>query len=186
MNKLNQNKGFTLIELLVVISIIGLLSSVVLAGLTSARKKAQGTQFVAQMNQLKNAFELYRNDKGKYPFEKLIDSSAGDDKGYSVLTTGLSGGKGLSDELVANKYISTIPKLSQCLPTTCWIGSPATIEDYGYITDVSTLGSTGYDCNGSYFKNYLFYACNNQITINYPYLTNGGGSQYLSCFCFGQ
>ena len=38
---MKRNKGFTLIELLVVIAIIGLLSSIILAAVTSARKRAQ-------------------------------------------------------------------------------------------------------------------------------------------------
>jgi len=62
-----QNKGFTLIELLVVIAIIGLLSSVVLASLTSAREKAINSEIVRSVDAYTKAAELYRNDNNEYP-----------------------------------------------------------------------------------------------------------------------
>jgi len=52
---MNKNKGFTLIELLVVIAIIGILSSVVLASLTSARIKAQTVAFKSEISALRPA-----------------------------------------------------------------------------------------------------------------------------------
>jgi type II secretion system protein G len=62
-----KSSGFTLIELLVVISIIGMLSSVVLSSLNTARGKARDAERLADMRQIRNALELYRSDFGVYP-----------------------------------------------------------------------------------------------------------------------
>lgn len=67
MKKLNKKTGFTLIELLVVISIISLLSSVALTGLSNARAKARDSKKVQTMIQLKTAAELYRTQNNAYP-----------------------------------------------------------------------------------------------------------------------
>jgi len=64
-----SNKGFTLIELLVVISIIGMLASIVLASLNSAREKARiaaSMQFEANLYRVygANAVGIWNFDEG--------------------------------------------------------------------------------------------------------------------------
>lgn len=66
--KNNQSKfGFSLIELLVVIAIIGLLSTLSVLAINSARVKARDTKRKADLRNIKVALELYYNDNGVYP-----------------------------------------------------------------------------------------------------------------------
>lgn len=63
----NQKGGFTLIELLVVIAIISLLSSVVLASLSTARTKARDAKRAADVKNVQLALEMYYDANGMYP-----------------------------------------------------------------------------------------------------------------------
>ncbi len=62
-----RNKGFTLIELLVVIAIIGILASIVLASLNSARKKSRDARRVADVKQIQLALEMSFDSNKAYP-----------------------------------------------------------------------------------------------------------------------
>lgn len=63
---LKNKKGFTLIELLVVIAIIGLLSTLAVVALTSARQKARDSKRVSDMKQLQTAMELLFSTNNSY------------------------------------------------------------------------------------------------------------------------
>ncbi|WKZ29394.1 MAG: type II secretion system protein [Patescibacteria group bacterium] len=59
--------GFTLIELLVVIAIIGLLSTLAVVALNSARQRSRDAKRVSDIRQIQTALELGFSETNNYP-----------------------------------------------------------------------------------------------------------------------
>jgi len=102
-----QERGFTLIELLVVISIIGLLSSVVLASLNSARGKARDAKRQGDLRSMHTALELFYDSNKRYPssIDGIAVGNCNHDKSF------LTGG--CLQTLVTSGFISVLPSDSK-------------------------------------------------------------------------
>ena len=87
-----MKKGFTLIELLVVIALIGILSTLVLANLNSARERSRDAQRKSDLRSIQTALRLYYNDAGSYPITSAFPTGGNP---WTVGTT---------------TYMSTFPK----------------------------------------------------------------------------
>ena len=87
------HRGFTLIELLVVIAIIGILSSVVLASLNTARSKGADAAIKSNLNNMRAQAELwYDNHSNAYTGMCADITSQGLKKGIDAAV--LAGGNG--------------------------------------------------------------------------------------------
>lgn len=64
---MSGKKGFTLIELLVVVAIIGVLASVVITSVNSARAKGRDAKRLRDIHEIQTAIEFYITDNGVSP-----------------------------------------------------------------------------------------------------------------------
>lgn len=125
-------KGFTLIELLVVISIIGLLSTLAVVALNSAREKARDAKRVSDVKQIQTAMELYYSDLQSYP-----DATAGAELGVALVRLDGGGLKAAGAGPDEPPYMGLIPKDPQ---------SP-TVQ-YTYTRDSATSYTIGFKLEG--------------------------------------
>lgn len=121
-NERRSSGGFTLIELLVVIAIIGVLASIVLASLNSARRKSRDARRLTDVKQIQLALELYFDGQGnQYPLGSTTCSL--------TVAYGLEG-------LQTSGYIPQVPRDPLSGST------DATAICYRYASGVPTGGST--------------------------------------------
>ena len=113
--KTNQ-KGFTLIELLVVIAIIGILATMSVVALNSAREKARDSRRLSDIKNIQTALEMYYSSNNEYP------------SSTSVNTIG-DGSSPLNDEI--GNTMADIP----ANPEPHGDGSCPSDAEYKYVTD---------------------------------------------------
>ncbi len=187
--------GFTLIELMVVISTIGLLSSIVLASLKDARDKANVVKFSSEINQFKSALELYRADKGEYPYENrstLTDFNSDGTAAVTSLYEGTPSTPLVSVATMMSNYMKKLPNFSnECPNMTSGEGSCP----WFYRTNKNTLSDGNYRCVGDVsVPKYIIYFyspyTDTKIFNHYSYLpqteqyTSNGWVSYSGTRCF--
>ncbi len=107
-----QDRGFTLIELLVVITIIGILATIVMVSVNSARVKARDVRRIADLRQVALALEMYFDDN---PISGYPGSAGMND--WATMKPCLEGTGAAPCDI---RYISTVPH------------DPAGFNDYEY------------------------------------------------------
>ncbi|MBP9701911.1 MAG: type II secretion system protein [Candidatus Pacebacteria bacterium] len=98
---ISHKKGFTLIELLVVIAIIGILSSVVLASLNTARTKGADAAIKQNLSGIRPQADIYYDDetKGNGTYGVAFNGGTAGDCSAEAGTL-------FADETIAGQYTS--------------------------------------------------------------------------------
>lgn len=135
------SKGFTLIELLVVIAIIGILSSVVLASLNTARNKGKDASAKSSISSIRAAMEIYYNGTGDNTYgdagadtggcadgeiTRLLDASDAQTTADAVCVVGVNGDSYVAHTTLSDTTIFCVDSTGYAGEATTPVVTPAT------------------------------------------------------------
>ena len=104
--EMKHSQGFTLIELLVVIAIIGLLASIVLVSLSSARQKGLDTRVISDIRQLRIQMEADYTPTAGYSASFASTNTLVGTGAYATLTGDIGTNGGTFNVTGASPYSS--------------------------------------------------------------------------------
>jgi general secretion pathway protein G len=116
--QMKQIRGFTLVELMVVLTVIALLISVVVPDYVGRTKRAEEAVLKESLVVMRDALDKHYADAGKYP--------------------------GSIDELVAKRYLRSIPSDPMTQSPSTWIAVPPTDPKKGSVYDIRSAAK-GYE-----------------------------------------
>jgi prepilin-type N-terminal cleavage/methylation domain-containing protein len=138
--KKNRVSGFTLLEVLVTTTIILMMTLAGVVSYVSITQKSRDTRRVSDTEQLRQALEMYRSDKGYYPAVNTSDFGAVSALGATVLVS---------------TYMPSIPKDPKNEATTPYQyvarnGSGTPVRYYGYCicTVLESAANAANNCSG--------------------------------------
>jgi prepilin-type N-terminal cleavage/methylation domain-containing protein len=197
--------GFTLIELLVVIAIIGILASIILASLSSARQKGRDARRLSDIKEIQLALELYDDACGNYPVNIYTTTSNTCTAGGSI--TGLVQGGFISvvpyDPLASGSgvcstgaqtgcyaYVGLCAAGGSCVPSSYHLGATLETNDASLQQDPDACpgGTVGSACTTGQGNNYdgpsgtngAWYVANGNSDF-YGQSTGSTGSSGMEC-----
>lgn len=131
--------GFTLIEILVAATIIGLLSTIGLAGFQAVTRSGRDALRKTDLEQIRSALEIYKSEKYQYPAESGCSAASA----------------------LVSDYINTYPvDPKSAIYNYCY--NQLTNLTYELCAHLENGGSSDYSCNGA--ANSCGANCNYRVT----------------------
>jgi prepilin-type N-terminal cleavage/methylation domain-containing protein len=149
-------KGFTLVELLVIIAIIGILATVIIVSLASARARARDASKISDLTTVSSALQLYYADKHVYPVPSGSNSTARFDNLVGTLVAGGYLESRVNQSMTGGKY-------------QIWVYASGTVYDLYFKPEVDsniTCGDkvTGQKCTNISGVDYIYLIVNGQVS----------------------
>ncbi len=138
--------GFTMIELLVAISVISILTVIGLVNYQTSLRRTRDARRRTDLNQIRQALEIYKADNGEYPGEAWCDSSIGSCGTACPCSPAATSWNGTIESDLVSDYVFNLPVDPVNNDTHYYMYEPACSEDVTFCGRAYNCATPGTCC----------------------------------------